>query len=127
LIGLGVLIAAIAVAVAVAFLARRRVLTLESTTAHQSLDTSARAIWFALTVFGVSATLLGALGVAPDLACASLGAVLVITGAAHGAAALVVAPRDVELGRHLSLAELLVGERDPATRQRRRLTGAPNR
>ncbi|MEO6629911.1 MAG: hypothetical protein ABIP03_15240, partial [Aquihabitans sp.] len=50
LIGLGVLIAAIAVAVAVAFLARRRVLTLEPTSAHESLDTSARAIWFALTV-----------------------------------------------------------------------------
>jgi hypothetical protein len=50
----------------------------------------------------------------PDIACAAVGTLLVITAAAAGAAALVVARRDAELGRHISLAELLVGERDPA-------------
>ena len=67
---------------------------------------------------GAPATIIGALGVMPDLACAVIGSALVLAGAAGGGAGMVVARRDRKLGRHISLAELFVGERDPS-----RLTG----
>ena len=124
MIGLGVAIAAIGVAVTAALVARWRVRTLTSTTAHQSLTLSARTTWLGTSTIGVSATLLGALGVMPDLACAAIGAALVIAGAAGGATALVVARRDAELDRHISLAEI-AGRRtrpidleSPSTRRR---------
>ena len=117
MIGLAVAIAAIAVAVTTALVVRWRVRNLEATTAHESSSLSARNTWFVATLIGVPATLIGALGVMPDLACAAIGACLVIAGTASGVAAVPVARRDAELGRHISLAELLVGERDPATRR----------
>jgi hypothetical protein len=114
LIALGVGLASILVVVATVRVTRVRVRTLGVTTAHASSSLKSSDMWIAATAVGLPATFLGALGLMPDAASAAIGAVLVITAAAAGAAALVVARRDAELGRHISLAELLVGERDPA-------------
>jgi hypothetical protein len=114
LIALGVALVAILVAIVTAQVARVRVRALDATTAHGSSPLKSGDMWVAATAVGLPATLLGAVGVMPDIACAAVGTLLVITAAAAGAAAFVVARRDAELGRHISLAELLVGERDPA-------------
>jgi hypothetical protein len=114
LIALGVALVAILVAIVTAQVARVRVRALDATTAHGSSPLKSGDMWVAATAVGLPATLLGAVGVMPDIACAAVGAVLVISATAAGAAAFVVARRDAELGRHISLAELLVGERDPA-------------
>jgi hypothetical protein len=114
LIGLAVAFAAVLVAGTTAVVTRARVRNLGATTAHASSAVKSSDMWVAATAVGLPATLLGAVGVMPDIACAAVGVVLVITAAAAGAAAFVVARRDAELGRHISLAELLVGERAPA-------------
>lgn len=115
MISVGVAIAVIAVAVTTVLVTVRRVRTLALATIHESRTLSVRGTWLVASLLGAPATFVGALGVMPDLACATVGAGLVIAGAAGLVAAVVVARRDAELGRHISLAELLVGERDPAT------------
>jgi len=71
--------------------------------------------WRSDQCLGALSTNIGALGVMPDLACAVIGSVLVLVGAAGGVAAWVVARRDRELGRRISLAEPFASDRDPST------------
>ena len=126
-IGLGMALAAVALAVVTGFVVGRRVRAIVPATVHESLTLQSRNAWLGATLIGGPAALVGALGVMPDLACASIGSALVLAGVASGVAALFVARRDAEIGRPISLAELLVGERDPSTPNDHQTAGAPDR
>ncbi|MEE9417447.1 MAG: YtxH domain-containing protein [Acidimicrobiales bacterium] len=76
----------------------------------QASGTSQRFWWFLATLVGVSATTVGALGVAPDQACVAIGAFLAIAGSLALTILRIDTIHSLLLGRHISVAELLVGE-----------------
>lgn len=108
-------IAAITLEVGTALMASWRVRAFTATTRHESAPWSSANARFGVSIIAALATIVGALGVMPDLACAVIGSVLVLVVTASGVAAWVVAHRDRELARHISLAELFVGDRNRFT------------